>query len=94
MKSPPHRRGGTQVDDFTKGFSKGKLTKNLRRTTGGGSGGPRPPYGFTRLTQVLSSFHWFSYSNQSQGWGPLMFSYLCLSIDTVVRASKPAPQKV
>ena len=36
--------GGTQVDDLTKGFSKGNVTKDLRRRNGGGSGGPRPPY--------------------------------------------------
>ena len=27
----PVKGGGTQVDDFTKGFSKGKFTKNIRR---------------------------------------------------------------
>ena len=35
--------GCTQVDDFTKGFSKGKNTKNIRRRNGGVSGGPRLP---------------------------------------------------
>ena len=34
--------GGTQVDDFTKGFIKGQIMKNLRRRNGGGQGDPDP----------------------------------------------------
>ena len=35
-------RGGTQVDDFTKGFCNDFLTKFFGEEMGG-SGGPRPP---------------------------------------------------
>ena len=38
--SPP--KGGTQVDDFTKGFIKGTITKHLRRRNVGGQGDPDP----------------------------------------------------
>ena len=34
--------GGTQVDDFTRGFIKGKFTKHIRRRNGGGQGDPDP----------------------------------------------------
>ena len=39
---PPTIGGGTQVDDFTKGFSKGQLSKNIRRRNGGVRGTPTP----------------------------------------------------
>ena len=39
---PPTIGGGTQVADFTRGFSKGKITKNLRRRNRGGQGDPDP----------------------------------------------------
>ena len=41
--------GGTQVDDFTKEFSKGKFTTNIRRRNRGGQGDPDP------LIYVLSA---------------------------------------
>ena len=37
--------GGTQVDDFNKGFSKGFFDKILRRRNGGGQGDPDPLVG-------------------------------------------------
>ena len=38
----PTLGGGTQDTDFNKGFTKGKFTKNIRRTNGGGQGDPDP----------------------------------------------------
>ena len=42
IKSSPPKGGGTQVDDFTKGFTKGIFEKILRRRNGGGQGDPDP----------------------------------------------------
>ena len=42
IQSPPPQEGGTQVDDFTKGFINGTITKHLRRRNGGGQGDPDP----------------------------------------------------
>ena len=39
--SPPIG-GGTQVDDFTKGFIEGKKAKHIRRRNVGGQGDPDP----------------------------------------------------
>ena len=39
---PPHRGGGTQVADFTRGFSRGNFTKILRRRNRGGQEDPDP----------------------------------------------------
>ena len=38
----PTLGGGTQDTDFNKGFTKGNLTKNLRRRNGEGQGDPDP----------------------------------------------------
>ena len=45
----PTKGGGTQVDDFTKGFTKGISEKNLRRRNGGGQGDPDPLVEFIGL---------------------------------------------
>ena len=42
IKSSPPKGGDTQVDDFTKEFSKGFVHKILRRRNGGGQGYPDP----------------------------------------------------
>ena len=39
---PPTIGGGTQVADFTRGFTKGKFTKNIRRRNRGEQGDPDP----------------------------------------------------
>ena len=41
MKSPPHR-GGTQVDDFTKGLVKEKIQNSFGEEMGGVWGTPTP----------------------------------------------------
>ena len=41
-KSSPPKGGGTQVDDFTKGFTKGIFEKILRRRNGGVKGTQTP----------------------------------------------------
>ena len=38
----PTLGGGTQVDDFTKGFITGTITKHSQRRKGGGQGDPDP----------------------------------------------------
>ena len=42
IKTSPPKGGGTQVDDFTKGFTKGISEKILRRRNGGGQGDADP----------------------------------------------------
>ena len=46
-------RGGTQVDDFTKGFCRLFFGKFLRQRNGGGSGGPRLPSHFSSKSDFI-----------------------------------------
>ena len=52
IKSFPSKGGGTQVDDCTKGFSKGFVDKILRRRNGGGQGDPDPLVENDSLTSI------------------------------------------
>ena len=45
--------GGTQVDDFNKGISKGFFDKILRRRNGGGQGDPDPLVKFETFRNFL-----------------------------------------
>ena len=54
---PPTIGWGTQVADFIKGFTRGKITKDLRRRNRGGQGDPDPLIllegtGYSRATAI------------------------------------------
>ena len=64
---PPTVGGGTQVADFTRGFIKGKITKNLRRRNGGCQGDPGPlienPIAVSKSQEVITTATWRSEFN-------------------------------
>ena len=59
IESSPPKGGGTQVDDFTDGFTKGIIDKILRRRNGEGQGDPDPLVFSLRFGEGFGEFFLF-----------------------------------
>ena len=82
MKSPPPW-GGTQVDDFTKGFSKGQITKNNWRRNGGVRGTQTPLLFFCFVEQTQMLVKLLSFWNKKQVCLTLLMRWTCLQFEYV-----------